>query len=36
MKRKSIIFSSICVILLIALIGGTFAWFYINEEVTVD
>lgn len=36
MKRKSIIFSSICVILLIAMVGGTLAWFYINEEVTVD
>jgi len=36
MNRKRIIFSSICVILLIALIGGTLAWFYINEEVTVS
>lgn len=36
MNRKRIIFSSICVILLIALVGGTFAWFYVNEEVTVD
>ena len=24
------------VILLIALVGGTLAWFYINEEVTVN
>jgi len=35
-NRKRIIFSSVCVILLIALVAGTFAWFYINEEVTVD
>ncbi len=36
MNRKRIIFSSICVILLIALVGGTLAWFYINEEVTIN
>lgn len=36
MKRKPIIISSICVILLLALVGGTFAWFYVNEEVTVS
>lgn len=36
MNRKRIIFGSICVILLVALIGGTLAWFYINEEVTVS
>lgn len=36
MNRKRIIFSSIFVILLIALVGGTLAWFYINEEVTVS
>jgi hypothetical protein len=36
MNRKRIIFSSICVILVIALVGGTAAWFYINEEVTVN
>ena len=36
MNRKRIIFGSLCVILLVALIGGTFAWFYINEEVTVS
>ncbi len=36
MNRKRIIFSSICVILLVALVGGTLAWFYINEEVTVN
>ena len=35
MNRKRIIFGSICVILLIALVGGTLAWFYINDEVTV-
>lgn len=34
--KKRIIFSSVCVILLLALIGGTFAWFYLNEEVTVS
>lgn len=36
MNRKRIIFSSVCVILLIALVGGTLAWFYVNEEVTVN
>ena len=36
MNRRRIIFSSVCVILLIALVGGTLAWFYVNEEVTVD
>ena len=36
MNKKRIIFSSVCVILLIALVGGTLAWFYVNEEVTVD
>lgn len=36
MNRKRIIFSSLCVILLIALVGGTLSWFYINEEVTVS
>jgi hypothetical protein len=36
MNRKRIIFSSVCVILLIALVGGTLAWFYINEKVTVS
>ncbi len=35
MNRKRIIYSSVCVILLVALIGGTLAWFYINDEVTV-
>ncbi len=35
MKKRSIIFGSICMILLISLVGGTLAWFYINEEVTV-
>jgi len=35
MNRKRIIFSSVCIILLVALIGGTLAWFYTNEEVTV-
>ena len=36
MNRKRIIFSSVCVILLLALVGGTLAWFFINDEVTVD
>lgn len=36
MKKRRIIFSSICVILLLALVGGTLAWFYLNEEVTVN
>lgn len=36
MNKKRIIFSSVCVILLLALIGGSMAWFYINEEVTVS
>ena len=36
MNRKRIIFSSICVILLIALVGGTLAWFYVNDEVVVN
>ena len=36
MNKKRIIFSSVCVILLLALIGGTVAWFYINEEVVVN
>ena len=35
MNKKRIILSSLCVILLIAVVGGTLAWFYINEEVTV-
>ena len=34
-NRKRIIFSSICVILILALVGGTFAWFYLNENVSV-
>ena len=36
MNKKRIIFSSISVILLMALIGGTLAWFYINDEVSVN
>lgn len=36
MNRKRVIFSSICVILLVALVGGSLAWFYINEKVTVS
>lgn len=36
MKKRRIIFSSICVILLVALVGGTLAWFYLNEEVTIS
>ena len=36
MNKKRIIFSSICVILLVALVGATLAWFFVNEEVTVN
>ncbi len=36
MNKKRIIISSICLILLFSLIGGTYAWFYVNEEVTVS
>ena len=36
MNKKRIILGSVCVILLVASIGGTFAWFYINDEVTVS
>lgn len=36
MNKRRIIFSSISVILLMALVGGTLAWFYVNEEVSVD
>lgn len=35
MNKKRVIISSICVVLLLAAVGGTLAWFYINEEVTV-
>ena len=34
-NRKIIIFASIVMILVVALVGGTLAWFYLNEEVTV-
>lgn len=33
--KKRIIFGSVCMILLLSLVGGTLAWFYVNEEVTV-
>ena len=36
MNKRRIIFSSISVILLMALVGGTLAWFYVNEEVSID
>ena len=36
MNKRRIIFSSISVILLMPLVGGTLAWFYVNEEVAVD
>lgn len=36
MNKKRIIFISVCVILLLSLITGTFAWFYVNEDVTVS
>ena len=35
-NRNRIIFSSICVILIVALVGGTLAWFFLNENVTVS
>lgn len=35
MNKKSVVISSVCVILLIALVGGTLAWFYTNEEVAI-
>lgn len=35
-NKIKIIFSSISVILMIALISGTLAWFYMNEEVVVN
>lgn len=37
MKKSKliVILSSLCVILTVACIGGTLAWFYLNEEVTV-
>lgn len=36
MNKKRVIFGSLSVILLMALIGGTLAWFYLNEQVTVN
>ena len=36
MNKKRIIFGSICVILLLSLIGGTYAWFFVNEDVSVS
>lgn len=36
MNKRRIIFSSICVILLIAFVGGTLAWFYLNEQVMIS
>ena len=35
-NKKLILLSSISVILMVALIGGTLAWFYLNEEVTIN
>ena len=34
-SKKLIMFSSISVILMVALIGGSLAWFYLNEEVSI-
>lgn len=34
-NKRKIIVSSISLVLMLALIGGSFAWFYRNEEVTV-
>lgn len=36
MNKKRILVSSVCVILLMAVVGGTLAWFYSNEEVVVS
>lgn len=36
MNKKRIMIGSLCLILLFSLIGGTYAWFYVNEEVTVS
>lgn len=36
MNKKRVIIASVVVILLLALIGGSYAWFYINEDVTVS
>lgn len=36
MNKKRMIFLSVCVILLLSLVAGTFAWFYVNEDVTVS
>lgn len=35
-NKKKIIFSSVSVILILTLICGTFAWFYLNEKVAVN
>ena len=35
-NKKLILFSSISIILMVALIGGSLAWFYLNEEVSVS
>lgn len=35
-NKKKTIFSSISILLIIALLGGTFAWFYLTDKVTVD
>lgn len=36
MNKKRVILSSVCVLLLVAVVGGTLAWFYINDEVAVN
>lgn len=35
-NKKRIIFSSISIILMLALISGTLAWFFLNEEAVVN
>ena len=35
-NKKLILFSSISIVLMVALIGGSLAWFYLNEEVSVS
>lgn len=36
MNKKRIIFVSVCAILLLSLVTGTLAWFYVNEDVSVS
>ena len=36
MNKKRIIFLSVCTLLLLSLVTGTLAWFYVNEDVTIS